>query len=208
MNHSALVDLAAQAGLNITLTVPAFERLAAFLERRARWAGTHNLSGPRALRDPWLVDVLDGLALTQVMLPDLPLVDVGAGSGIPGLLIACLDPTQVVHLVESLAKRTAFLRTTAVQMGLKNVHVHRARWPLQIPGPQQLVSRAVVGPAVWPALAASAGPQVEHILRFLADKRPPMALPGFTLEASIDYTVDTAPRRIERWAGQGTTAGN
>ena len=200
MTRAALQALAEEAGLKVEINTDAFTRFVAFIKRRAHWAGTHNLSGPRALRDPWVVDVLDALALNACLVPDLPLVDVGAGSGVPGLLVACLDPTRVVHLVEPNAKRTAFLRTTAVAMGLTGVRVHRGRWPMQIPDPQQVVSRAVVSPATWPSLAASAGPQVHQILRMLAHLRPPVEGLGYHLEASLDYTVDTASRQIERWA--------
>ncbi|MEZ4469311.1 MAG: RsmG family class I SAM-dependent methyltransferase [bacterium] len=177
----------------------ASDRVAAFFDLRARWAGTHNLSGPRALAHPHLVDLADAEALLRVLASELPLVDVGAGSGVPGLLVACLDPARPVVVVEPLVKRAAFLRTAAHQLGLKAVRVERARWPLPLAEPVQVVSRAVVSPEEWPALAAEGGTAVQAILRYLAAQRPPVRVPGFELAAHHDYTVDGAARRVERW---------
>lgn len=177
----------------------AYRRLAVFFGLRARWAGTHNLSGPRALAQAWRLDLADGVAVTAASGAHR-LVDVGAGSGVPGLIVACLAPDRPVTLVEPIAKRTAFLRSAARQLDLSGVDVVRGRWPVGVEGPQAVVSRAVVDPAAWPALAASAGESVASVVRMLAARRPPMALPGFELAEAIDYDLGAdGARRVERW---------
>ena len=176
-------------------------RLEALIALRARWAATHNLSGPDALRDPWGVDVVDALALDAVADAGLPLVDVGSGSGVPGLMYAVLHPERVVHLVEPLAKRSAFLRSAAVTLALPNVQVERDRWPLSaLPSAVQVVSRAVFPVPEWPRAAAAGGPGVRHIIRYLAAERPEFDAPGFVLAQQVDYQgAGGAERRIERW---------
>lgn len=178
-------------------------RIDAFFELRARWAGVHNLSGPRALQDPQTIDLLDAQALVGVLAPNLPLVDVGAGSGVPGLLVACIEPDRPVWLVEPLVKRMAFLRTAVHALGLAHVRLQRERWPVTIGQPVQVVSRAVVSPEEWPALAAAGGADVVAVLRFLAAKRPPFTVPGFVEAAGADYAVGDADRRVERWERMG-----
>lgn len=202
---SELLARIARAGLEPTRAASwcedgAFERLLAFFEARRAWAGTHNVSGPRALEDPWGADFIDGVAIAMLGAGGEALVDVGAGSGVPGLVVACLQPQRTVILVEPIAKRTAFLRSVASRLGLDRVRVERARWPIALKDPVEVVSRAVVDPEHWPTLAASGGQAVVSILRMLAARRPPFGLDGFELDTRIDYDAgEDRRRRVERW---------
>ena len=56
-----------------------------------------------------------------------PWIDLGAGAGLPGIVIAAIDPARPVHLVESRALRCAFLAKVAREIGLDNVTVHHSR---------------------------------------------------------------------------------
>lgn len=206
MTFEEAVARLAAAGLSTAgFDEAGFGRLAAFFDARARWARTHNLSGPRALADPWAVDLIDGAAVAAVVPASERLVDVGAGSGVPGVVVACLDPGRSVVLVEPIAKRTAFLRGVLPLLGLTRVAVVRARWPVggesaEGWGPVQVVSRAVVDPAEWPALAVAGGEAVTGVVRMLAAKRPAFDLPGFVLAAAVDYSLGAdGARRVERW---------
>lgn len=175
------------------------EMAAAYIALRSRWNRTHNLIGPMAERDV-RADLIDSFVLVSRIPTDIPLVDVGAGGGVPGALIAIARPDLDVWLVEPRAKRTAFLRTAMVQLGLSRVRVMRERWPIRLDTPVQAVSRAVVGPADWPTLAVSAGPHVVRVVRMLARERPPIGTSGFICSDSVEYSVDdTRWRRIEIW---------
>ncbi len=134
-----------------------------------------------------------------MLLSNLTLVDVGAGGGVPGLLLATIAPGHPVMLVEPLAKRTAFLRAAVAELKLTHVRVHRGRWPVTLAEDVQVVSRAVVSPAAWPELARAGGDRVRAVLRLLARRRPPAGLDDFVLAASFDYRVRDASRRVERW---------
>jgi len=204
---SRLSKALARAGLAVEIDEGAADRLRRFVELRTDWAKTHNLAGPQALAEPWRIDVVDGLAVAQVLEPELPLVDVGAGGGIPGLVVAALDPQRPVFLVEPRAKRTAFLRTAAHRLSLANVRVLRARWPLPDSiGPAQVVSRAVVSPEQWPALALRGGESVEGVIRMLAAERPLVTLPALEMQRWVDYGTDSdGHRRVEFWARQPQT---
>lgn len=189
----------AAAGLNLRPDESVRARIEAFLEARARWSRTHNLSGPRALDDPWATDVLDGMAVVDCLAMGIALIDVGAGSGVPGLLVACAAPEARVQLIEPRAKRAAFLRSVAAQLGLHHIAVTRARWPFPIAEAAQVVSRAVVSPDEWPGLAVSGG-AAHSVLRMLAAHRPPMDAAGYALARAVDYCVPNAgARRVERW---------
>lgn len=200
MTADRLQDALATAGLAVAVSATALSGIEAYLALRARWSKTHNLAGPQARRDPWRIDVVDSLAVLAVLKPDLPLVDVGAGSGTPGLIVAIARPEHPVHLVESLSKRVAFLRTAIHQLGLRNVQVSRGRWPVPVASDCQVVSRAVVSPEAWPALAASGGPEVRAIIRCLAAQRPDFDLADFERAAQMPYDLgDGGARQVERW---------
>lgn len=104
--------------------------------------------------------VADSLMIVPLLDP-LParIVDIGAGAGIPGLILcAALDCAGT--LVEPRLKRTMFLRHCARTLGLgSKVHAHEARIETLPPetwsfdGPQLWVSRAVFAPAQWLSVA-------------------------------------------------------
>lgn len=55
-----------------------------------------------------------------------PWLDIGSGAGLPGLVVAIIDPARPVHLVESRALRCDFLRHVVQELGLANVTVHHS----------------------------------------------------------------------------------
>lgn len=179
------------------------ERIAAFFALRARWAQAHNLSGPKALATPEETDLPDGAALAVLAVADRPLLDVGAGSGVPAVLTALLRPELTVRAIEPSAKRAAFLRQAGVTLGLKRFEVMRAAWPVALTEPVQIVSRAVFPVPVWPAQAAAGGPLAETILRYLARERPPFGVDGYKESSALDYAGPRgAAHRLERWQRQ------
>jgi 16S rRNA (guanine527-N7)-methyltransferase len=87
--------------------------------------------GVTAIREPelaWERHVLDALRGVEELdrCPDGPLVDVGSGGGIPGLVLAVVRPSRQLHLVEATARKAAFLAETAAAMGI-DVTVHAER---------------------------------------------------------------------------------
>ncbi len=73
-----------------------------------------------------LADALSGLAVPALR-DARRLADLGAGAGVPGLVLAAALPACRVALVESVARKTAFIAEAAEAMGLDNVDVVTAR---------------------------------------------------------------------------------
>lgn len=69
----------------------------------------------------------EALAARPSGAPTLRLVDVGSGAGFPGLPLAIAFPELRVTLVDSLAKRVAFLDAAIAALGLPNADARHAR---------------------------------------------------------------------------------
>jgi 16S rRNA (guanine527-N7)-methyltransferase len=109
-------ELAADRARALALTDVSREttaRLDRFVELLLTWQRTTNLIAPSTVPRLWTRHIADSLQLLDLA-PDARVwVDLGSGAGFPGLAIACAltdRPGTVVHLVESNAKKAAFLR--------------------------------------------------------------------------------------------------
>lgn len=195
-----------QAGLleymKAPLTTEQSTQLIHFLKLRATWSKTHNLSGPRALA-LLSTDIVDAVAVYLCLNSHRPLIDIGSGSGVPGLMVACLAPQQEIYLVEPIAKRCAFMKTALYKLGLSSVKVHRGRWPeeahaIQASSEALMISRAVVSPEDWPILADQSQPA--GIMQMLAHHRPQWTLEGYQMIQELAYADPEGGKRlIRRW---------
>lgn len=100
--------------------------LAAYEATLRKWQPKINLVGPSTLPDAWRRHFLDSAQLYP-LIPESArvLVDLGSGAGFPGLVLAIMGVPEV-HLVESDARKCAFLREAARAANAK-VTVHNKR---------------------------------------------------------------------------------
>ena len=88
-------------------------RLDRFVELLLQWQKRINLVAHSTVPELWMRHVADSLQLAEIA-PDARVwVDLGSGAGFPGIVIACVLAERAgvrVHLVESNAKKAAFLR--------------------------------------------------------------------------------------------------
>ncbi|MCR6712191.1 MAG: 16S rRNA (guanine(527)-N(7))-methyltransferase RsmG [Demequina sp.] len=84
------------------------------------------LIGPRELGRIWERHLLNSAAVVP-FLGDGVVVDIGSGAGLPGLVIASMEPERRVVLVEPMDRRCAWLREAAETLGLRGVTVLRGR---------------------------------------------------------------------------------
>ena len=115
--------------LGLTLTATERERLLAYLALIQRWTKVYNLTAVRNTGEMFTHHLLDCLA---VVLPlrqrtgeagqgALRLLDVGSGAGLPGVILAMLNPTWQVTCVDAVAKKAAFIRQAAAELALPNL---------------------------------------------------------------------------------------
>lgn len=106
-----------------------FERVAHFEAAFRRWSARINLAAPSTLPHIWERHILDSAQLLRLAPAALRWLDLGSGGGFPGAIIAILlrdRPGASIDLVESNAKKGAFLKTTLGEIGAPaKVHVAR-----------------------------------------------------------------------------------
>ncbi len=84
-----------------------------FAEMLGRWQRRVNLVGAASLDDPWRRHFYDSAQLALLVPKSCArLVDLGAGAGFPGLVLAIMGAPGV-ELIESNARKCAFLRASS-----------------------------------------------------------------------------------------------
>jgi len=105
------------------------ERLSTYVALLRKWQPAENLVAPSTLGTLWRRHVADSAQLVPLFPEARIWLDIGSGGGFPGLVVACLvadRPGARVHLVESNARKCAFLRRVASEAKLP-VTVHHGR---------------------------------------------------------------------------------
>jgi 16S rRNA (guanine527-N7)-methyltransferase len=95
----------------------------------AEWNEVMNLVGPLTIATYWTRHALDSAQLIPLAPEAITWADLGAGAGLPGVVLAILLKGRAgakVHLVESMTKRCRFLEVVAKDLDLP-VQIHNAR---------------------------------------------------------------------------------
>lgn len=120
------------------------DRLRTYADLLRRWQGTINLVGPKTLDDLWRRHMLDSAQLLPMAPGARSWIDLGSGAGFPGLVLAILGAPEV-HLIESNARKCAFLREAARLSGVV-AKVHNARIEALEPWPTDAVVARALAP--------------------------------------------------------------
>jgi len=105
------------------------DRLDRFVATLLAWQRRMNLVAPSTEPKLWTRHIADSLQLLALAPEAKIWVDLGSGGGFPGLAVACAladRPGALVHLVESNAKKAAFLREAARAAGAP-AQIHAVR---------------------------------------------------------------------------------
>jgi 16S rRNA (guanine527-N7)-methyltransferase len=131
-NQTSDSDLSEDRARALALTPVSREtakRLDVFVDCLLRWQKTTNLIASTTIPEIWTRHIADSLQLLELAPAANVWIDLGSGAGFPGLVIACALTDRagvVVHLVESNAKKSAFLREAARATGAP-ARVHHTR---------------------------------------------------------------------------------
>jgi 16S rRNA (guanine527-N7)-methyltransferase len=98
-----------------------WKRLERFVALLLEWQQTRNLIAASTIPNIWTRHVADSLQLLDLAPGAKIWVDLGSGGGFPGLVLACALADREegrMHLVESTAKKCAFLQAVTDELAL------------------------------------------------------------------------------------------
>ena len=132
-DHDVLRSKLREGANALNLDVPGnvLERLLEYLALLHKWNAVYNLT---AVRDPQQMltqHLLDCMAALPAFDGAMRVLDVGAGGGLPGMVIAIwaqhAAPQMRIDMIDTVHKKTAFLTQVKAELGLTNVTVHTGR---------------------------------------------------------------------------------
>ena len=122
--------------MGVELSPLQLDQLLDYLDLIQKWNKVYNLTAVRDPAEMVTYHLLDSLAVVAPLRRQLDvmgadgkprLLDVGSGAGLPGVVIAICLPQLVVHCVDTVAKKAAFLNQVAVTLRLDNLRSVHAR---------------------------------------------------------------------------------
>jgi len=174
--------------LGVSLSDGAVRRLGGFVTLLEEWNERIHLTGERSREGIIQKHVVDAFAIVP-LLPDVgPIVDIGAGAGFPGIVLAAVRPTLDIVLIDSRRRPVSFLREVIRTLPLPHARAVQCR---------------AEDAARDPALARRARLVVARALRLdtvLALARPLLAADGTALAMQT-------PRALERAEAMAAAAG-
>ena len=173
-----LKELITASSLNLTdIQVSQADK---FLNQILKWNKTRNLVS-RNLRKNDLAEHFMDCAILQKHLMPGSTIDLGAGSGFPGICLGIMDPNRELTLVDSNRKKTSFLIHIKNELGLnsvliKNLRVEEIKQINQI----NIVCRAFKEPATLLKSLENKITKKNKIILMVSEKEP-LSAQGFDI---------------------------
>ena len=119
-----LKELIAASSLNLTdIQVSQVDK---YLNQILKWNKTRNLVSRNLRKNDLAEHFLDCAVLQKHLLPG-SVIDLGTGSGFPGICLGIIDPNRELTLVDSNRKKTSFLIHIKNELGLNSVSIKNLR---------------------------------------------------------------------------------
>jgi 16S rRNA (guanine527-N7)-methyltransferase len=113
--------------LDIELSQSQYDSLVRYTQLLRDWNQRINLISRRDTGRILSYHVIDSLAVQRLIPQDARVCDIGTGAGLPGIPLVLVRPDLKLLLIESSQKRSRFLQTAIVELGLANVEVLNER---------------------------------------------------------------------------------
>ena len=103
-----------------------YTKLLIYKDLLIKWNKVFNLISVKATEEIVTHHFLDCLAVVPYI-EGKNILDVGSGAGMPGIIIGLCYPEKNITLVDSVGKKTAFLKQTCAELKLSNITVINRR---------------------------------------------------------------------------------
>ena len=97
-----------------------------YLSQILKWNKTRNLVSRNLKKNDLAEHFLDCAVLQKHLIPG-SVIDLGTGSGFPGMCLGIIDPNRELTLVDSNRKKTSFLINIKNELGLNSISIKNLR---------------------------------------------------------------------------------
>jgi 16S rRNA (guanine527-N7)-methyltransferase len=209
-----IFDEALRRGLEafrIELPEGARALLERYADRLLAWNRKVNLTAITSPGEVAEKHLVDSLLLLPALSGARTLLDVGSGAGLPGVPLACVRRDLAVTCCDSVAKKVAFVKAVAAELGLdvRAVAVRAEGDPdrEKLPRADAVVSRALADPESWVPLGVRYLAEGGVLLAMLGREADRARLEeigrasGLVLDALDRYELplSKSARAIARW---------
>jgi len=125
-NREVVADVLKQGikQLPLQLSEEQVEKLLDYLHLLNKWNAVYNLTSVRDPLEMVKLHLLDSLTAVPAFAGAANVLDVGAGGGLPGMVLAISRPDMKVSMIDTVHKKTAFLNQVKAELELGNVTVY------------------------------------------------------------------------------------
>lgn len=112
--------------LSMSFSKETITTLLAYHQLLIKWNKAYNLTAVRDPNEMIYRHLLDSLTIAP-FLEGERFIDVGAGAGLPGIIMAIIFPQRSFDLLDSNGKKTRFLFQVKTELQLNNIEIHHCR---------------------------------------------------------------------------------
>ena len=173
-----LKELIAASSLNLTdIQVSQADK---YLNQILKWNKTRNLVSRNLRKNDLAEHFLDCAVLQKHLMPG-SVIDLGTGSGFPGICLGIIDPNRELTLVDSNRKKTSFLIHIKNELGLNSVSIKNLRAEeIEQINETNIVCRAFKEPAAFLKSLENKITKKNKIILMVSEKEP-LSAQGFDI---------------------------
>lgn len=113
--------------LGMVLDVGKRDQLLQYIALLDKWNKVYNLTAVREPERMIGLHILDSLSVLPHLRDCSTIIDVGTGGGLPGIPLAIANPALRVTMLDTIAKKTTFVRQAISDLGLRNANIVTGR---------------------------------------------------------------------------------
>ena len=189
-----LLEGSKELGLN--LSTEQEQSLLLYMQQLKRWNKTYNLTAIKDDEQMLSHHILDSLAVVAPLRHKfshktaITILDVGSGGGLPGVVLAIMNPDWQVKCVDAVEKKTRFITLSSGVLGLKNLSGKHSRIEELVIEPVDLViSRAFASLADFANWAGHHVAQDGHLI----------AMKGHYIESEVEELSTHSDWQVESY---------
>ena len=151
-----------------------------YLNQILKWNKTRNLVSRNLRKNDLAEHFLDCAVLQKHLMPG-SVIDLGTGSGFPGICLGIIDPNREITLVDSNRKKTSFLIHIKNELGLNSVAIKNLRVEeIEQINETNIVCRAFKEPATLLKSLENKITKKNKIILMVSEKEP-LSAQGFDI---------------------------